>query len=760
MRFDLAWFRDPYRPGVGPVVQSWIKPQRRNLLVFRRYWPWLRLVTISTLIVLATLPMQIGPGSWLVALAAVVIYILAMIGFELTDHYVSSPIWQQHLGGVRKLAGLLALIGIHWFLPAASTELWLLYLIPMMTLGVDLDRTWATGLIFLTMILMFFSAWPFTDQATLPANWLLYLRTGVFRAIMSGFIGLTSYLLSRCLAYQSNTTREVLSRLFNVRNTDRWLNNPNAVAGSIADLLSEPASGANVHVLLYDSTLNKMKLLGSSSPAGEELAHDGFRFDASRGITGWAARTGEPCFINDTTRDPEQRFFRSSTFPNTRSALAVPISLDDQHTAVLEIESLIPNDVAFEDLQLMNHVAHYLRAAHQRSDTLDFHQQLAELGRELADRIIQVDEISVMLEKIGEVALGLLNADIIRFYYRNPDTDRIEQRCTVGALYMPDAEDSPVNDPESIVFQLMEATRLQPFTDALNDPRLTRKLGWHRQRNCEPFVVREGIRACAAMPLVIGQERLGLIWVNYRHEQTFSMELASKIEILATYAVQAINSGVQTASAEKKRRDTTRRIVHDSLAHRLHDVVRGLRELDHYTPGSPAWNRERVIIQCQVERARRVVANLVGEQAWFTLQSVIDDLVLQTQLIEKYYCIPTQFSICKVPDTPISIAGGNELMFTCDEILGNVVRHSHADMLSVSVEINHDLLEICIKDNGIGFNTKSVRLGQGIASVQDRIARLGGVVDICSEPGKGTCISLAVPLSETVIVETKNVTGI
>lgn len=164
MRFDLAWLRDPYRPGVGPVVQPWIQPQRRNLLTFRRYWSWLRLTTTVVLIVLATLPMQIGPLRWSVVLLAVACYLLTMLGFELADRHIRSPVWQQHFGGVRKLIGLLALMAMHWFFPAASTDLWLLYLIPIMTLGVDLDRTWATGLITLTMLLMFLSAWPFTDN--------------------------------------------------------------------------------------------------------------------------------------------------------------------------------------------------------------------------------------------------------------------------------------------------------------------------------------------------------------------------------------------------------------------------------------------------------------------------------------------------------------------------------------------------------------------------------------------------------------------
>lgn len=758
MRIDLAWLRDPYRPGVSPVVQPWIQPRRHNLLAFRRYWPWLRLVATGVLIILAMQPMQFGMFKVSVAVPAVGFYLLSMCGFEIADRSVSSQTWRQHLGGLRKLTGLLSLMAVHLFFPAASTELWLLYLIPMLTLGVDLDRIWATCLIILTMILMFFSAWPFTDGVAVQADWLVYSRNGVFRAVISGYAGLTSYLLTRCLAYQSNTTRQVLNQLFDASAADRWINAPNAVAGIISSLLSEPVNELAVNVLVHEPALSKMKLIGSSTAAGEELASDGYKFDAQLGITGWAARYGSPCYIRDTRQDPQHRFLMDKAFPQARSALAVPVPLDSNRTAVLELESPIPNDVAYEDMQLMSHIASYLAAAHERSATLDFQERLTKLGTKLADHIIKVEEIGAMLEEIGRVALDTLNADIIRFYYRNPETDMIEQRRTIGALFEPDAEDSPVNDPDSLVFQLMAASRIQTFADALHDPQLISQLGWHKRNNRKPFVIRERVQSCAAMPLILGKENLGLMWVNYRQSQNFTNELLSRIQLIAPYAALAIKSGVQSVLATRKHRDTIRRIVHDSLSHRLHDVTRSLQELDRHAPGSSSWNQERVIVQCQVDRARRVVANLVGERTWFTLQSIIDDLEAQTQLIEKYYHIPVQISLCEVPNTPVNMAGGNELMFTCDEILGNVVRHSCAKMLAVSVEINQDLLKISVKDNGIGFDTNLVRLGQGIASIHDRIGRLGGSVDICSEPGIGTHVTITVPISEVGILEKTNVT--
>jgi DNA-binding NarL/FixJ family response regulator/putative methionine-R-sulfoxide reductase with GAF domain len=425
---SIDFLRDPYRPGNGPLVQPWIQPLRRNLLTFRRYWTLVSLLTFSLLIGLATFPIQNRWRDLGITLLAVVGYGTAALLFNLADRYTQGSAWQQRLRALRKFAVVLGLTAMHWFLPAASTELWLLYLIPMLTVGVDLDRFWATGLIGFTMALMFLSAWPLPEPTTLVDNWWLYSRNGAIRALIGGYVGATSYLLARSLAYQTNTIRTGLANLLDTAITEPWLNAADKVAGVLATLLRETKRHVTVNVLVYETVHKTMRLIGSSTAAGQQLATSNFVFDAAQGITGWAAQRGDPCFINDTDHDPEGRFLPTAAFPGTRSALAVPIRLDQKRSVVLELESTMPNDVAYEDLQLMQHVGHYLLTAHQRSAMVDFHQRLAQLGTVLAERIIHVKEIGAMLQEIGAVALDLLEADVIRFYYRDPESERIDQR--------------------------------------------------------------------------------------------------------------------------------------------------------------------------------------------------------------------------------------------------------------------------------------------------------------------------------------------
>jgi two-component system, NarL family, sensor histidine kinase UhpB len=88
------------------------------------------------------------------------------------------------------------------------------------------------------------------------------------------------------------------------------------------------------------------------------------------------------------------------------------------------------------------------------------------------------------------------------------------------------------------------------------------------------------------------------------------------------------------------------------------------------------------------------------------------------------------------------------------ESLGNVVRHSLATEVKVSLETGPDFVSLTVADNGIGFvpeeviNDDAGRFGIGLLSIKERAELLHGTVAIDSSPGKGTRVSVVVPLEE------------
>ena len=82
------------------------------------------------------------------------------------------------------------------------------------------------------------------------------------------------------------------------------------------------------------------------------------------------------------------------------------------------------------------------------------------------------------------------------------------------------------------------------------------------------------------------------------------------------------------------------------------------------------------------------------------------------------------------------------------EGLSNISKHACAEHISVSLKgIDHDVL-LSVQDDGIGFDSAEVREkpGLGFSSIRERVRLIQGELSIESQPGKGTRITVRVPL--------------
>ena len=81
------------------------------------------------------------------------------------------------------------------------------------------------------------------------------------------------------------------------------------------------------------------------------------------------------------------------------------------------------------------------------------------------------------------------------------------------------------------------------------------------------------------------------------------------------------------------------------------------------------------------------------------------------------------------------------------ECVNNVIKHSGADKLDISLIKDADGIAATVEDNGKGFdmNDKLKFEGIGLKNITSRIEFLKGSVDFDSSPGKGTLIAIHVP---------------
>ena len=80
------------------------------------------------------------------------------------------------------------------------------------------------------------------------------------------------------------------------------------------------------------------------------------------------------------------------------------------------------------------------------------------------------------------------------------------------------------------------------------------------------------------------------------------------------------------------------------------------------------------------------------------------------------------------------------------EAFANLLRHAHATEARIRLLWNEPQLEISVEDNGGGFNPAVISQGNGLGNQQVRLKRIGGTVELTSQPGGGTRIVFRVKL--------------
>lgn len=83
------------------------------------------------------------------------------------------------------------------------------------------------------------------------------------------------------------------------------------------------------------------------------------------------------------------------------------------------------------------------------------------------------------------------------------------------------------------------------------------------------------------------------------------------------------------------------------------------------------------------------------------------------------------------------------------EALTNVVRHGHASAVHVTLAERRGIFELRIKDNGCGISDAQIRDPRaiGLLGMRERASLIGATFDITGRPGRGTLVTVRVPIA-------------
>lgn len=113
--------------------------------------------------------------------------------------------------------------------------------------------------------------------------------------------------------------------------------------------------------------------------------------------------------------------------------------------------------------------------------------------------------------------------------------------------------------------------------------------------------------------------------------------------------------------------------------------------------------------------------------------------------VEEDFQIP--IDLVTVGDHPVD-ERTRALVAAATEAMVNAAKHSRADRMSLFFEVEDGSLEVIVTDQGSGFDPVTVAGDRkGISeSIRSRVEKVGGEVEIVSEPGEGTEVMLRLAL--------------
>jgi signal transduction histidine kinase len=100
-----------------------------------------------------------------------------------------------------------------------------------------------------------------------------------------------------------------------------------------------------------------------------------------------------------------------------------------------------------------------------------------------------------------------------------------------------------------------------------------------------------------------------------------------------------------------------------------------------------------------------------------------------------------------------------EFSTTCfriyQETLTNIIRHAKATHVTVRLSQIDNELVLTVRDNGRGILEKEILDPQsiGLIGMRERVAQVGGQVFLFGIPGRGTTVTMRVPMPKAVTAE-------
>jgi ligand-binding sensor domain-containing protein/signal transduction histidine kinase len=388
------------------------------------------------------------------------------------------------------------------------------------------------------------------------------------------------------------------------------------------------------------------------------------------------------------------------------------------------------------------------RIVHERTFALMKQNQGLEALYWADDKMLRVFTLEQVMQALVDVSVDILQADKSAVYMKTDHHGEYVVRVSRG--FSPETVES-LHFAENDEIAVLATSRDRPFVinDVANDSR------WKRlQADIAEQLQFEDIHSLMYMPIVIQEKVLGILNVCSSKINAFDNDRQRIFAFLAQRASLSIeNTRLVQQTKQLAISDERSRLaqeLHDSAKQKAFAALAQLGTAKHLAKSGD--NN----VTDHLNEAENILADVIRDLT-FLIQELYPKELKEKGLIPSLQNYIVEWESRFDIHINLSVVGERDLPFEIEKILyrvvleglSNIARHSHGTQADIHVIYQEQMIALELSDNGEGFDEKNITGGLGLRLIRERIESIGGNVNIQSQPGSGTRLSITVPVEIT-----------
>jgi len=261
-------------------------------------------------------------------------------------------------------------------------------------------------------------------------------------------------------------------------------------------------------------------------------------------------------------------------------------------------------------------------------------------------------------------------------------------------------------------------------------------------------VLLEGMQSWMWVPLAVKGRLIGGVGVAETTKNYFTDHHAALgLSVADQAAITMVNAelyGHSQALAVLEERQRLARSLHDAVNQSLFSASLIADVLPR------VWNRDQEVAQRSLEDLRRLTRNAMVEMRAL-LAELRPSTLIDSDLVDLLRSLGRELTDRTNLPVAVSATGKfilpaeiqNAFTHICQEALNNVARHANASQVEIGLKQVRTVIEVCIHDNGQGFDTTQIFSGHyGLSMMRERAEAAGLLLSVTSQPGQGTELTI------------------